>query len=283
LAEAGRGEQAAGASERAAASLNVERLGGVLTVELNRPDRMNALDAALVEALLGVVTAACADGTRVLVLRGSGRNFSAGFDLGDLDAVSDGDLLLRFVRIEQLLQAVRHAPYATVGLAHGRNFGAGVDLLCACAHRVAEPDATFRMPGLEFGVVLGTRRFAQRVGAARARAILQQALTFDAREGLALGFLEQLAERERWPEVTDALARAAMSLSAHAAAALYRCTAEDTRIADMAELVDSASRPGLALRMRRYRDARRRAMPGPARPDPVTATMGRARSAVEQR
>ncbi|MCR2153265.1 hypothetical protein NSX49_23710, partial [Salmonella enterica] len=76
----------------------------------------------------------------------------------ELDAQSEGDLLLRFVRIETLLQRVAASPCLTVGLAHGRNFGAGVDLFGACKWRVSAPDASFRMPGLKFGLVLGTRR-----------------------------------------------------------------------------------------------------------------------------
>src|SRR5512143_1710364 len=136
--------------------LRSDRVGAVRTLDLDRPDKMNALNAPLVDELLHAVTAAYDDGTRAMVLRGSGRNFSAGFDLSDVESASEGDLLLRFVRLEQLLQAVYHAPFETIALVHGRNFGAGVDLVCACARRIADPDATFRMPGLKFGLVLGT-------------------------------------------------------------------------------------------------------------------------------
>src|SRR5688572_33135990 len=169
----------------AALELGVERRGTTLFLTLDRPGKMNALSATLVEALLAAVNGAYADGTRLLVLRGNGKNFSAGFDMGGYESQSEGDLLLRFVRIEQLLQAVRHAPFDTLVLAHGKNFGAGVDLVCACARRVASPEATFRMPGLKFGLVLGTRLFAQRVGAERARQVLQVSQTFNTVDGLA--------------------------------------------------------------------------------------------------
>ena len=58
------------------------RSGETLTLTLNRPDKMNALSAALVDALLDAVGEAAGDGTRLLVLKGAGRNFSAGFDFG---------------------------------------------------------------------------------------------------------------------------------------------------------------------------------------------------------
>lgn len=232
-----------------------ERGGDTLTLTLNRPDKMNALSAPLVDALLDEVEGAGEDGTRLLVLKGAGRNFSAGFDFGGYEAQSEGDLLLRFVRIEQLLQALAHAPFDTLALAHGRNFGAGVDMICACARRVGDPAATFRMPGLSFGLVLGTRRYAERVGGTKARLVLQEGRVFDAREALADGFLTALAGTDAWPEAVANAADAARRLSPSAAAALHRATARDTRAEDLADLVASAARPGLKDRIRAYRAA----------------------------
>ena len=183
------------------AALQVERRGAAQVLTLARPDKMNALSAELVEALIAAVDAAPAQGAEVIVLRGAGRNFSAGFDFGELEAQSEGDLLLRFVRIETLLQRVAASPCLTVGLAHGRNFGAGVDLFGACKWRVSAPDASFRMPGLKFGLVLGTRRFAALVGAERARAILEQASTFGAAEAYRDGFVSHVTAPEAWPEI----------------------------------------------------------------------------------
>lgn len=131
-------------------SVNYTRRGHTVFVTLNRPDKRNALDGKTVDALLHIVKAAAHDETRLLVLRGEGRSFCAGFDFSGFEDTSEGDLLLRFVRIEQLLQTLHHAPYHTLALAHGPCFGAGVDLICACAARIAAPSTTFRMPGLQF-------------------------------------------------------------------------------------------------------------------------------------
>lgn len=233
--------------------LLIDRDGPVLTLTLDRPDKMNALSAPLVDALLEQVREAATSGVRLLALRGSGRNFSAGFDFGGYEDQSEGDLLLRFVRIEELLQAVRHAPFETLALAHGRNFGAGVDLICSCARRIADPAASFRMPGLAFGLVLGTRRYAERVGAARARHILGDGVTFTAEDGLSDGFLTGLSAVEEWSAVVSDAAAAAGRLSMPARAALNRATAVDTRADDMADLVRSAACPGLKDRIRAYR------------------------------
>lgn len=232
--------------------LVVERAGPRLTLTLNRPEKMNALSAGLVDALLDAVEPAAEQGVRLLVLQGNGRNFSAGFDFSGLESLSEGDLLLRFTRIEQLLQLLRHAPYQTVALAHGRNFGAGVDLVAACGVRVATSDASFRMPGLRFGLVLGSRRFAALVGADTAQAILGEARSFDTAEAVRIGFVQRALAAEEWPAAVAAAESAAMGLSADTAARLSRALRADTRDADLADLVRSAARPGIKDRIAAY-------------------------------
>lgn len=232
--------------------LRVAQRDGIWTFTLARPEKRNALSADLVEALLEAVERAHATGARLLVFRGEGRNFSAGFDFTGAEAQSEGDLLLRFVRIEMLLQAVATSPCLTLGLAHGRSFGAGVDLLAACRHRIATPDATFRMPGLRFGLVLGTRRFAAIVGAAEAERILGTSATFDAAEAERLGFLRRTAEAQDWEAAIGAAAQTAAALDAPGRAALNRALAADRTDADLADLVRSAARPGLKDRIARY-------------------------------
>jgi enoyl-CoA hydratase/carnithine racemase len=232
--------------------LRAGRADATLELTLSRPEKRNALSADLVEALLSHVEAAYRDGTRLLVLRGEGHNFCAGFDLSGYEAQSQGDLVLRFIRIEQLLQALRHAPFDTLALAHGRNFGAGVDLVSACARRVCAPDAAFRMPGLRFGLVLGTRLFAERVGLQRARVTLQSAVTFTASEAFHWGFATALAAQDRWPDVVAEAAAASSILAPAIAARLFRVTTPDHCDSDLAELVRSAAMPGLKARIARY-------------------------------
>ncbi|MGH8617929.1 MAG: enoyl-CoA hydratase/isomerase family protein [Burkholderiales bacterium] len=231
------------------------RDGNVTRLTLNRPDKANALSTALVEALLAAVDAAHADGTRLLVIDGAGKHFCAGFDFAGCEEASEGDLVLRFIRIETLLQRVHHAPFATLALAHGRVFGAGADLVGVCGRRAAAPGTTFRMPGLQFGLVLGTRRLAACVGTAAARAWLETSATFDAGAALRAGFLTGIAAQEDWPETVAEAAAAAGTLSPAASTQLYAQTRADTREADMATLVASAAAPGLKDRIRRYRAA----------------------------
>ncbi len=226
--------------------------GDTRILTLDRPEKLNALDAGTVDRLLAEVELANAAGARLLVFRGSGRSFCAGFDLSDLDTQSDGDLLLRFVRIEMLLQAIATSPARTVALAHGKVFGAGVDLVAVCKHRVAAADAVFRMPGLKFGLVLGTRRFADIVGAERARTLLENVAPFDAAEACRMGFVHQVAERDGWDGIVAEAARIASILEGSARAGLYQAVSMLQPDADLSSLVRSAARAGLKQRLMRY-------------------------------
>ncbi len=228
--------------------------GRVTHLTLNRPQKANALSAALVEALLDALEYAYTDGTRLLVLSGAGNHFCSGFDFSGYHEASDGELALRFIRIETLLQQIYHAPFETLALAHGGNFGAGADLVASCGVRIAAPQATFRMPGLRFGIVLGTRRFAHRVGADHAREILSASRMFDADEALSIGFLTGIHGEPEWPAVIDRTRVSCQHLAPVAAAALRRQTIADTRADDMAALVHSVSVPGLKERIRTFRE-----------------------------
>lgn len=227
----------------------------VTRLTLNRPQKANALSATLVEALIDAVEYAATDGTRLLIIDGAGSHFCAGFDFTEAQTQSEGDLALRFIRIETLLQALYHAPCETLALAHGRVFGAGADIVASCGMRMAAADTTFRMPGLRFGVVLGTRRLMHRVGADKARDILSTSRSFDAAEALRAGFLTGIAAAEEWPALVNAAQSAVEALAPAAAAALHRRTVIDSRAEDMAELARSVSTPGLKERIRKYRES----------------------------
>jgi len=137
---------------------------GVRTLTLNRPDKANALSDSLVRRVHELLDQV-GDETRVLVIAGAGRNFCGGFDFDDHEAQSEGDLLLRFVQINELLARLRQLPCATLAWVHGAAFGAGADIACACAFRLGTMRARFRFPGFQFGVALGTRRLIALIGA----------------------------------------------------------------------------------------------------------------------
>jgi enoyl-CoA hydratase len=229
---------------------------GVHALTLDRGGKGNALSADLVDALLDAIRAAHDSAqARALVLTGSGRHLCTGFDLSDLEHATEGDLLLRFVRVEQMLDAVWRSPLLTVALASGRTWGAGADLFCSAEQRWALPDATFRFPGAAFGLVLGTRRLAARVGADTARAWVGGGLEVDATTAQAAGLVSHIGTREAFDAHVEALRTTADVIDAETRGAINAVTRDGDADADLAALVRSAARPGLKQRIVAYRAA----------------------------
>lgn len=229
-----------------------EKNDDLLQLTLNRPDSANALSPDLTEALIQAITQA--KEIRLCVLRGAGRNFCSGFDLSDLENLSDGDLLWRFLRIETLLQAVHHASFPIVALGHGQIVGAGADLFAACWRRVAAPDAKFRMPGWNFELALGTRRLVHLIGQDAARDLLIDTKVLSAEDSLVCGLATDLAHQEEWPALADELQQRATVLPPLAIKYMLGLTANDSRNDDIAAIVTTAGRPGLKDRIIAYRD-----------------------------
>ncbi|MPS28703.1 enoyl-CoA hydratase/isomerase family protein [Pigmentiphaga sp.] len=229
--------------------LQIETDAGVRRLRLDRPSSGNALSADLVDALTDAVEACFRDGVRRLVIEGAGRHFCTGVDLSALDQETDDSLLARFVRIELLLQAVYQAPFETIAIAHGRVAGAGADLFAACRRRVVLGNASFAFPGAcGFGLVLGTRRLAARVGSDTAQAWIRSGRWIDAEEALAAGLAQtriDAAENLDAPSagLPDAFTQALLDQAMQAPGAADL---------DLALLARSAARPGLKRRIQEY-------------------------------
>lgn len=238
-----------------ASGVTVDRQDGVMTVTLARPEKANALSAEMAEGLLAAMAEAEREQVRAIILRGDGRHFCAGFDFGDFDALSDGDLVLRFLHVETMLQAVFHAPAPVLALVQGRAIGAGSDLAAAAMKVVATPGARLQMPGPRFGVVLGTRRLAYRIGNVKARQIQIENRPVAAEEALALGLVDALAEQDAWEAIASDFVASYTHLTPGTVDALSDVTRPDTRDADMAALARSVATPGLKARIAAFRAA----------------------------
>ncbi len=231
--------------------LVVNEDSGVLSVTLNRPDSANALSPELVEALLNVFNNS--GNCRLCIIRGNGQNFCAGFDLSDIEELSDGDLLWRFLRIETLLQIIYHAKFPVIAFAHGHVVGAGADLFAACWQRIASADTKIKMPGWNFELALGTRRLKNLIGADAARDLLIDTKTLYADDAQKCGLINQIEETERWPEIVDGISDRTKALPLNALNQMFSITATDTRSEDLASIVKTAGYPGLKARVLDYR------------------------------
>src|SRR5690606_15674965 len=135
--------------------------------------------------------------------------------------------------------------------------GAGADLFAACTVRLALPDASFSFPGAAFGLVLGTRRLAARIGEDAALSMVTSGRVIDAGEALRRGLVAAIVEPEGLDDALERATRQASRLDGRTVAALRRAAGDGPADLDrdLAALVRSAARPGLVQRIIDYRAA----------------------------
>ena len=168
-------------------------LGGLCTLTLNRPDKLNALDTELFEQLDAHLAALEQQTDKVgcVVLRGAGRGFCAGADLG---AVTTTLGLFK----PKVIQRLQSLPQPTVAAVHGVCMTGALELALACDFILAEAGARFADTHGKWGLVGSwgmSQRLPRRIGAARAKRMMFTARIVGAEEALERGLVDQLAEK----------------------------------------------------------------------------------------
>ena len=175
--------------------LKIESDGPTDWVTLNRPDRLNALNQPLTDALLAYFESKRRDkDTRLIVLSGAGRGFCSGADLkagGGPDRLQDGpngDWVLR-----DLLRAMRACPQPIICLVHGAAAGGGLAIALAADVIVAGESAAFHSAFIKIGLSgseLGVSwRLQRMIGLSRAREMLLSGRPMNAADALATGLV----------------------------------------------------------------------------------------------
>jgi 2-(1,2-epoxy-1,2-dihydrophenyl)acetyl-CoA isomerase len=193
----------AGASDQSGLLESLE--AGVLTLTLNRPERMNALNTPLQEALgRAVQRAAADDDCRVVMLTGAGKGFCAGADLSDRAmAPREGRLDLGESldkRYNPLIRDMRSLPKPIVCAVNGAAAGAGANLSLACDIVLAAKSAKFLQAFARIGLVPdagGTWILPRLVGDARARALMMLADPIGAEEAAAWGMIYRAVDDDQ--------------------------------------------------------------------------------------
>ncbi|MBV5246319.1 MULTISPECIES: enoyl-CoA hydratase [Mycolicibacterium] len=180
--------------------IGVTRDGHVMTLELQRPERRNALNVEIVDGLRDAIEKAATEDVRAIVLTGAGHVFSSGADLSGGQGVAD-ELP---EKAKALNVAIDRAPVPVIGAINGPAIGAGVILSMICDLRVVAPDAYFQFPVAKYGIALDNwsiRRLTSLVGAGRARGMLLAAERLTADVALQTGMANRigtLADAQAW-------------------------------------------------------------------------------------
>lgn len=149
---------------------------GVATLTLNRPQRRNAFDVAMIDCWHAHLTAALADpDVRVIVLTGAGKSFCAGGDIDEVIRFRDQDSLARknflWEHVHRIALALERADKPVIAAVHGAATGAGCDMALMCDLRIAARSAVFSESYIRLGLIAGdagTYFLPRLIGSARA-------------------------------------------------------------------------------------------------------------------
>jgi 2-(1,2-epoxy-1,2-dihydrophenyl)acetyl-CoA isomerase len=194
------------------------RDGPVATLTLNRPDALNVLDPAMVDALVARTSEVAADDSlHVVVLRGAGKHFMAGGDIrnfaGELrHAPADRQRGFQTMveRTHVAIEQLHRMPHPVVGRVHGAVAGFGLSLMNACDLVVAADDAYFASAYRHIALTPdggGSWALPRLVGMRRAMEIFLLGERFDAAEALRLGLVNRVVPAADLDGATDAIVR----------------------------------------------------------------------------
>jgi methylglutaconyl-CoA hydratase len=178
--------------------LAIERDGGVARVWLDRPERRNAFDAALIEAVHEAFASfAGDDALRAVVLAGRGQAFCAGADLEWMRASAELSRERNVADAERaaaMFSAVDTCPVPVIARVHGAALGGGTGLACCCDIVLARDDARFGFTEVRLGLIPATiGPFAlARIGRSQARALFLTGELFDARHAREIGIVHEM-------------------------------------------------------------------------------------------
>jgi 2-(1,2-epoxy-1,2-dihydrophenyl)acetyl-CoA isomerase len=199
------------------ATVNLRADGPAATVELNRPETLNAWNRELSTDLLAAIRRVGDDpAVRSVVIRGAGRGFSSGADLRDFAA--DGEVgadgrpdVQRILvgRYHPIIEAIRELPKPVIAAVHGPAVGIGLSLALACDLVVASEDAYFLLAFVNIGLVPdgGASIFVpSRIGLARAAEMAMLGERVPARRALDWGLINQVHPEAEFDRAVSELA-----------------------------------------------------------------------------
>jgi enoyl-CoA hydratase/carnithine racemase len=170
----------------------------VARVTISNPDKRNALDHDILDALAELMPT-LADGiaTRCVILTGSGKVFSAGYDIGGIPDEVFAEEAERLVAhpFHRAIEAVESFPFPTVAALNGHALGGGLELALSCDLRIAAQGAKLGMPPAKLGLIYshtGLQKFIDTIGVARTRELFLVGRNVDAERAEQIGLVNQV-------------------------------------------------------------------------------------------
>jgi enoyl-CoA hydratase len=208
------------ALDRSYRLIEVQREGAIEWLSLNRPDNYNALNLDLTEELYDYFgSLPDRQDVRVVVLRGNGRHFCAGYELDDVElltvSVEQGLRMQR--RLSEVIVRMRRCPQPVIGLIQGAACGGGFALALGCDVRYAAPNARMNVAMSKIGLTgcdMGISYFLPRaVGPAVAAELMYTGRFIDAQRSLRVGLVNDVVPEEELIGTARTLAQEMLGMS----------------------------------------------------------------------
>tara|TARA_R110000772_G_scaffold41808_1_gene97514 strand:- start:93139 stop:93933 length:795 start_codon:yes stop_codon:yes gene_type:complete len=194
--------------------------GGVTWLTVNRPDKLNVLNSALMVELAQILRTLTDDlDLRAVVITGAGdRSFVGGADIGEMAALDPTSARAFITRLHGVMAAIRDLPVPVIARINGYCLGGGMELAAACDFRIAADNAKFGMPEVRVGLpsVIEAVLLPHLVGWGRTRWLLMTGEMIDAATAHQWGFVEFLTKPEDLDAVLDRSVRAIAESGPHA-------------------------------------------------------------------
>lgn len=195
--------------------LHLEERDGVMTVTIRREEKLNAMNAVMMAELTNCFARLNElERVRAVVLTGTGKAFMAGADIEGYSGFDTGQFFAFQDKGRELYRSIETCGKPVVAAVNGYALGGGFELALACDLIVASEKAKFGLPEVKLGLVPGgggVQKLARVAGPFVAKEITMTGRFVTAAEGLALGFVNRVAEPDSLPEATLALARSMAS------------------------------------------------------------------------
>ena len=191
--------------------IKLTRHGHIMTLMLNRPEAMNALSSGLMEEIEQASRELLNDEkTRVVVVRGSGKHFSAGADLKESRLARNMVMQRRdFALGARMIRAITEIQQVTIAAIHGVALGGGACIPTACDFRIATDDAVCGYPEVKLGMNLMWQSLplcVRLIGPARAKRMIMLGDKENAETLLGWGFLDQVVPVSELDQAVDQMA-----------------------------------------------------------------------------
>jgi enoyl-CoA hydratase len=206
------------------ASIALSVADRVATITVNRPDKLNALNAATIGELGDAIDEVRQrDDIGGAILTGAGRAFVAGADINELSSQTPMQAKQRALRGQEVFRRFETSPKPVIAAVNGFALGGGCELAMACHLRVASEAAKFGQPEVKLGICPGyggTQRLPRLVGIGRALQLLMTGEMIDAAEAYRIGLVNRVVPAAELSSAAEALLR---QMLANAPLALASC------------------------------------------------------------